>query len=210
MIKGQKNLMTGQEFEELLALGYERKNVEFKGAGPRSASQLFAKVVRAVLGMSNQQDGGIIVIGVEEDNGVLRPVGVNDLDTATWQYDDVSSSIAGYADPFVSLELEYPEREGKKYVVLHVREFEEIPVICRKDYPGVLRQGACYVRSRRKPETIEIPTQTEMRELLELATKKGIRKFLNKAQDAGFIPADRSADVLSDDQSYAEQLKDIL
>ncbi len=140
--------MTDEEFSEILALGYERRNTEFKGPGPRSTQPLFAKVIRAVLGMANQQDGGIVVIGVEENAGVLSPVGLVDVDLATWRYDDVAAGLASFADPFVSMELEVREHDAKRFVALHVREFESIPVLCRRDYPDALRQGACYVRTQ--------------------------------------------------------------
>lgn len=59
-------------------------------------------------------------------------------------------------------------------------------MICRKGYPtnpypgqqAILRAGAIYVRTRRKPETSEPPGQTEMRELIELATEERLRSFL--------------------------------
>jgi hypothetical protein len=88
--------------------------------------------------------------------------------------------------------LERVSTDGKTFVILSVEEFETIPVICKRQFNDprnpakvVLRPGACYVRTRRKPETSEIPSQTEMRELLELATRKGIRHFLERAAAAG-------------------------
>lgn len=179
--------MTDQEFAELLALNYERRGVEFKGPGPRSDRQLFAKVVRAVLGMANRRDGGLVIIGVKDSRGVLTPVGLNDADLATWKYDDVADAIAAYADPSVSFELEIRKHKKKKYIVLHVQVFEDIPVLCKKDYPSVLRAGACYVRSRRKPETTEIPSQADMRDLLDLATEKRLRWFVAQARAAGLL-----------------------
>jgi hypothetical protein len=44
------------------------------------------------------------------------------------------------------------------------------------------------VRARHKPETSEIPSEEEMRELLELAIDKGVRKFVTRAQKAGLFP----------------------
>src|SRR3990172_7004250 len=134
--------MTDQEFAEILAFGYERRGTEFKGPGPLSAKPWFAKVVRAVLGMANQRDGGLVVIGVDEEiTGVIKPVGLSEADLATWKYDDVAAAVATYADPFISFDLEVREYEGKRFVLLHVREFDEIPVLCRKEYPDILRSG---------------------------------------------------------------------
>lgn len=68
-----------------------------------------------------------------------------------------------------------------KIVALQIREFESIPILCRKNYDDILRAGACYVRSRRKPETVEIPNQEDMRDLLDLATEKGLRKYFSQS-----------------------------
>ena len=155
--------MTDEEFAQLLALSREISGVEFKGPGSRADRQLFARVVRAVLGMANRRDGGIVVIGVEDTGASLNPVGLIDNDLDNWRYDDVADGIASYADPSVSFELEVKEHDSKKYVVLIVAEFEDIPVLCKRDYPNVLRDGACYVRTRRKPETSEIPAQAAYR-----------------------------------------------
>ena len=65
--------------------------------------------------------------------------------------------------------------------------FADIPVLCKRDYQDVLRSGACYVRSRRKPETTEIPTQADMRDLLELATEKKLRERLAQMERVGMI-----------------------
>ena len=160
--------MTDQEFAELFALGHETRGVEFKAPGPLSDPQLAAQVVRAVLGMSNRRDGGSVIIGVQDIGGVLNPVGLIADHLTTWRYDDLSDRFAAYADPSVSFERQVKEYNGKQFVILEVDEFADIPVLCKRDYQRVLRSGACYVRSRRKPETSEIPTQEDMRDPLDL------------------------------------------
>lgn len=72
-------------------------------------------------------------------------------------------------------------------------EFDEFPVLCKKQYVKqkggkrdvVLREGGCYVRRRGRIETSEIPTHVEMRDLRDLATEKGIRRFLSQVHRAG-------------------------
>lgn len=203
--------MTEEEFAAVLALGHELTGIEFKGAGPVSDRQLFAKVTKAVLGMANRRDGGRVVIGVEDNDGVLNPVGLSKSDQDTWKYDDVAAKLAEYADPSVSFELEHQQHNGNHYVVLHVREFEDIPVLCKKDYEGVLRKGACYVRPRRKPETTEIPTQEDMRDLLNLATEKRLRRYLEQARQAGgiVVPVQPSLLPPSDREFFDKQLGDL-
>ena len=179
--------MTDQEFAQLLALGHETSGVEFKGPGPLSNGRLVAQVVKAVLGMSNRRDGGQVIIGIEDDGSSINPVGLSDSELDTWRLDDVADQIARYADPSVNFELEVIEYNGNSYIVLEVEVFSDIPVLCKRAYADVLRDGACYVRTRRKPETTEIPTQANMRDLLELAAEKKLIERLAQMERVGLI-----------------------
>jgi hypothetical protein len=136
--------------------------------------------------MANHRDGGRVIIGVpEDDSGTPVPKGLSDEDLRTWTYDDLANSLAEYADPAINFHLQIVDYDGSKLVVIDVHEFDDIPVLCKKSYPDVLRAGACYVRTRRKPETVEIPTQADMRDILDLAVDKGVRRFVSRAHYAG-------------------------
>lgn len=204
--------MNKEEFAALLALGHEATGIEFKGHGPISNKRLFAQVTKAVLGMANRRDGGRVIIGVDDNDGTPNPVGLTKTELATWKYDDVAAKMAEYADPSISFELEAQPHNGKDYVILYVAEFNDIPVLCKKPYPDVLRQGACYVRSRRKPETTEIPTQEDMRDLLELAAEKRLRKYLEQVKRAGglIVPFQIESLIPSPQEPYDKQLGDLL
>ena len=153
--------MNEADFAAWLALGYEPLAVEFKGTGSRGDKHFLARVIRAVLGMANQRDGGRVILGVD-DGGV--PSGMEPSDLESWRsYDEVAAAINGYATPSVRFGLEVFPYEGKDFVCLHVAEFEDIPILCSRDQNSqdgrsmVLRRGACYVRSRHKPETAKSP-----------------------------------------------------
>jgi len=185
--------VTEQEFLRHLELGHETRAVEFKAPGRRKDKAFLAKVARAVLGMANQRDGGYVIIGVEPET--LDPVGLDEDDAAIWlNYDELAVSINEWATPSIGFDLQELRSEDRIFVVIHVHEFAEIPVLCRRDYQApkqrdqILRRGACYVRAYNKPATLEIPTEEEMRELLELAIDKGVRKFVKRAQKVGLIP----------------------
>jgi predicted HTH transcriptional regulator len=203
--------MNDQEFKEMLAFGREQAGVEFKGPGSRTGNkQLFAKVVRAALSMANHRNGGLVVVGVDEGrDGVILPTGLSDTDLATWSvFDDLADQFSRYADPHINFDLEIVTFDEKKFLVIRVFEFDDIPVLCKRDYAAVLREGACYVRTRRKPETTEIPTQAEMRDLLELATIKALRRYISVAHTAGFDLTELSEQ--SDNLMYKKQLGDLL
>ena len=180
--------MTDQEFAQVIALGHELSGIEFKSPGPLTDSRLAAQSVRAILGMANRRDGGSVIIGVTEQDGRPVPEGISAADLNTWNYDAVADQIARYADPGVRFALEVKEYKGNRYVGIEVAEFDDIPVLCKRAYNGVLRPGACYVRPRRKPETTEIPTQADMRDLLDLATVKWIRRHSDWMRRAGITP----------------------
>lgn len=199
--------LTQQDFQELLGRNHETPGVEFKGPGVRSDKQLFAKVVRAVLGMANRRDGGLVIVGVEDTGNQLNPTGLSAAELDTWDYDDIAANIATYADPSVTFERQVMQQSGSSFLILAVNEFEEIPVLCRKAYEPVLRAGACYVRTRRIPETSEIPSQTEMRDLFDLAIEKGVRKYVARSQAAGLSIS--GAPLPNDEDRFNEQLGDL-
>jgi predicted HTH transcriptional regulator len=159
--------------------------------------------------MANRRDGGRVIIGVEGNDNTLNPVGFSDVDLPAWNYDDVADQIARYADPSVSFELEVKEYNGGIYIVLEVAEFTDIPVLCKRAYDNVLRNGACYVRTRRKPETTEIPTQADMRDLLDLAIEKGVRRSLEWAQRVGLFIPQAISPPATDQERFDEQLGEI-
>ncbi len=207
--------MTEQDFESLLSRGYESEGVEFKGSWTRTDKPFLAKVVRAILGMANRRDGGLVILGVEELTKP-DPVGLSDQQAESWlDYDDVSASVNEYASPCVRFELDSHVFSGKRFVFIRVQQFDDIPILCAKDYneagkPALLRRGACYVRARHKPETSEIPSEEEMRELLELAIDKGVRKFVTRAQKAGLFPIIAGSEApRTDDALFQQQIEEM-
>lgn len=65
--------MTEDELNTLFALAHELTHVECKRSGALTNGRFVAKVVRAILGMSNRRDGGVVIVGVEEAAGRRLP-----------------------------------------------------------------------------------------------------------------------------------------
>ena len=198
-----------EDFIKIMGLDHELNGVEFKSPGPMSNRRLVMQVIKAILGMSNRRDGGKIIIGVGDNQGVLNPIGLTPLELSEWTPDAVADQVANYADPNATFTLEKREYEGNSYVVLTVEEFSDVPVLCKRDYGDVLRAGACYVRPRRKPETTEIPTQADMRDLLDLAIEKGVTRFLERARRVGLFISPTIETSTSDQERFDEQLGDL-
>jgi predicted HTH transcriptional regulator len=207
--------VTERELEAILAQGHETQGVEFKGRGKRTNSAFLAPVIRAMLGMANHRDGGHVILGIDSES--LEPIGLDDDQEASWlDHDALASAVNEYASPSVSFEVQRLTFQENKIVIIRVEEFAEIPILCKKDFhtpgkkPPVLRRGACYVRARHKPETSEIPSEQEMRELLGLAIDKGVVKFLARAQKLGLFLAIAGPPLTEGDLSrFQKQLEEM-
>jgi len=165
-----------------------------------------AKITRTILAMSNTRDGGVIVIGMKEKpDKKFEPVGLSESEASTFNHDDIATYVRDYADPYVDFIVRTIECDGRNFVLIQVKEFDEVPVICRKD--GIdLRRGAIYHRSRTKNESAEVFSQSEMREIMEIATDKAVRRFLSRAQVAGLL----AQPVFQDHRAmFAKQMEDL-
>lgn len=182
-----KAMLSGGEVEAVLSAGNELRGLEVKGPGPATDGQLFAKVTRAALSMGNLRDGGHVVIGIADgDIGRMLP-GLNPDDLVSWMaFDHVSRRMAEYADPPLRFSVaDVLLSSGATVAVFEVSEFADIPHLCARDYGESLRRGALYVRSRKMPETAEIASSVEMRDVVDLATEKALRAYIGTAERAG-------------------------
>lgn len=180
-------MLSVEEIEDILRVGHETPGFEFKGPGARTDSYFFAKIARAALSLGNLRDGGYIIIGISDDNpGALQP-GLDEAQLVEWiDYDTVARKLAVYADPPLRFEIEgLTLSTGARAAVIRVYEFADVPHVCAKACEDVLRQGALYVRPRKVPETSEVAGSLEMRDVLDLAIEKGVRRFVQMAARAG-------------------------
>lgn len=182
-----------RELEGLLATGNEIRSFEVKGPGSPGGladKAYVARVARAAMAMGNHRDGGLVCLGIDDKQMSAMAPGLDPTQLKDWSdYDNVSSALAKYSDPPVTLALyQFTLRGGAEVVVLVVSQFEHVPHVCKRNFPGVLQDGATYVRSLRKPESVPIPSSVEGRELHDLATDKGVREFVARAAAAGLLP----------------------
>jgi predicted HTH transcriptional regulator len=177
--------MDNQELRDLVQHGREERNLEYKGSVSWSDPEIKAKLTKAALAMSNIRDGGAIVVGVEQGGELFKPVGLTQEQLDSFGQDSVASYVNNFADPYVELTVLRGDIGGEQFVVIQVREFQEPPTICRRDGIG-LRKGAIYARTRRIHKSAEVPGQAEMREILDIATEKALRRFATLAAAGGY------------------------
>lgn len=167
--------MDSQILEGLLEAGAESPGTDYKGPCAWNLGT-FAK---DILALSNVQDGGYIIVGVEEtDTGFVRR-GVTLEQKATFVLDEMRDQISLYADPHVKFLVEFlTDKGGLEFVVIKVAPFEEIPVLCRKTQYD-LRAATLYYRNRnRRVESAPVSNSHDLRDILDRAAVKRMQRLL--------------------------------
>lgn len=201
-------MLSRSEIEAALSLGYEASGLEIKGPGPRTSRELFAKVARGCLSLGNRRDGGHLIIGINDANPEQLLPGLMPDDLASWTYDDVARTLREYADPPIRFELATRTLSSEAaVVVLEVLEFEDTPHFCDRTFGDgdVLQEGELYVRPRGVPETSRIARAVDMRDLIELAAEKRLRRYLEMADRAGVTLSVEPRET--DDDRYGAELE---
>lgn len=196
--------------DELIEYPFEERHIEFKSSTAWDEKEFKAKITKTILALANIKDGGFIVIGkVEQTDGTHTPVGMTDDDYNSYTSDSVKDFVKDYADPYVDLTVFKPQHNGLKFAVIKVNEFANSPVICKKGYGKVMHRGKIYTRSRGKAETIEVPTENEMRDILDIAIDKKLRNEINRFSQLGLIISQTRISTTEDQQSFDKQIEDL-
>lgn len=199
--------MLPEDFLLLIEAGHETRNTEFKSPftwGEDKSLWLQEKVIKAVYGFSNTKDGGNIVIGVaEEINSSPQLVGLSTGELQSFSYDNIKGQIDSFGSSAISFMVKKAEYNGKCFIVIQVGEFEELPIICKKDSQinGIMRRGDIYCRLLSGNISTDKVAEKEMREIIEMAIDKGNRKL----KERGYILKD--AQKVED--FFNQQIKDL-
>jgi len=172
--------MTIAELEAIIEAGTETQNLDYKGDCAWNTESF----VKDIMAMTNVQDGGRIIIGVEENkDGTYRKQGVSVENCSTYKRDTMLDQVAKYTDPHVAFSVEFvKDSDGMTYVVITIETFKEIPVICRKDGRG-LYSGVLYYRNRdKKPESARVSNSYDMRDVIDRAAIK----LMQRAKKLGY------------------------
>jgi len=202
--------MSESEIETLIDYPNEERHLEFK----RSIAwegDVRAKVTKSIMALANLRDGGWIVIGKEEQpDRSFKAVGMSVEDYDSFDPDGVKAFVYGRAKPPVNLQVLKIEYQDRKFVLIKVMEFDEVPIICQKSYDDILHSGNIYVRSKSKPESIRVPSDAEMREIIEIAIDKGVSKFVQRLQRTGVWAPKAQTPTIDDEEEYRKQRADLL
>lgn len=124
--------MDTNELEVKLQFGHETTTFEVKDRMDWNTAAL----VKDFLAMSNNRDGGDIVIGVHD--GDFARTGVDDATKATYKFDDMRDQLKRFADPPMRFSVAtVADVNGTEYIAITIAPFDRFPIICQCDN-GVL------------------------------------------------------------------------
>jgi hypothetical protein len=133
------------------------------------------ELIRDMMAMANTQDGGTLIIGVED--GTYNLIGVSQDILTSFDQTDVGQMLYSYSEPKFPFELLKAQVNGMDVIAMRIPEFTDTPIICTDLAVGkdptkpILRRGALYIRTE-AAQTEEISSVHEMRHLLNRAILK--------------------------------------
>ncbi len=170
-------ILDANETAQLLEASSELREIEYKSPF-NWASDTWLKecVIRAILGMTNTFSGGRIVVGVTENQSTrkfeLTGVTAEQLESFD-NYDSIKSTVDGFSTIQTNFDIDKCIHEDKTYVVITVREFPDVPTLCRKDgSTDKLKKDDMYVRSKKAQYSTTRVSELELREIVNMAVDK--------------------------------------
>ncbi|PIR19991.1 MAG: hypothetical protein COV45_08435 [Deltaproteobacteria bacterium CG11_big_fil_rev_8_21_14_0_20_47_16] len=173
--------------KQLLGIKAETQNLDFKlNLNWKNASKRARlEIVKDVLSIANVQDGGHIVVGV--DDSTYEPVGVDSETFASFDVTSFNQFLQSYADPVFSCHIhKIGEDKERKFVIIDIPEFQEIPIIAKQDGHDsdgnqIIKSGQVYYRTEKATCGI-ISSAQDMRELLGRALMKRKQDLLHSIE----------------------------
>lgn len=190
----------------------ESRNQELKSSMDWNDENTKFKVTKAILALSNVRDGGILIFGAEEkQDKSYDSKGMTISHFQSFDKDHIADHVGKYTSPYATFEVEKIDDSNKRFIVISVDEFAESPVICKKAYYVAgkcqIQEGDICTRTRNtKPQSSKVTSYLDMRDILDLATEKGVRLFVERSTRAGMFKVGGSDE--EDKEQFKRQLAD--
>ena len=175
----------------------ETRSIELKTSMPWNDDATKFKITKSVMALSNVRDGGRILLGVDQcQNGEFSPKGMSLDHFESFTQDDLQDHLGKYIVPYAKVRIEKVSNGSLHFVVIHVGEFDRLPVICGKVYDltnklgkdKIIKEGDVFTRTRvHRFESSRVKAQTDMQDILDLAIEKGMKSFLEQAKNSGLL-----------------------
>ena len=172
-----ENSLLLKDISQLIKIKTESKNLDYKESlnWDKSSDEEKQRITKDILAMANTQDGGRIVFGIRDSD--FEFIGLSDDDFKSFDQTKVNDFLHKYTEPKFSCQVYKYLIDEKYVVVIDIPEFQEVPIICKKDAHSsidnkqILKKGQIYIRTE-KASSESIPSVQEMRELLGRAIAK--------------------------------------
>ncbi len=138
------------DWREIIYRGVESEVLDYKAAMNWNTLTRAGKgkLVRHALALANTR-GGDIVIGVGEDASGHPSVytGLTEAQASSFDPSSVITFINRHVEPPIDVVLERPLVDGKRYAVLHVRPFSQLPHVCSGGIENEVQTAVFYIRT---------------------------------------------------------------
>ena len=180
-----KGTLSSEELVRIVRMEGENGDIDAKAPVSWDGADQSAGLAKDIAAFANSRNGGYVVIGKKEnESGGFDPIGVSEEQAATFDTTKVAQWVNSRFSPQIRLTC-YPPQEvdGKLFVVIEVLEFDDVPIMCMKSFPGpkkgdhLLKEKTIYVRNA-NAASAPLATVDEMRTLVGLATKKRRNEML--------------------------------
>jgi hypothetical protein len=127
---------------------------------------------------------------------------------ATYDVDVVIDQVNKFVSPAVGLDVVLVEDDGKQFLAVHAREFEDAPLVCKKNGPDgnkaarMLKEGAVFVRPPGMARTTRVTNADQVAELLQLAAEKRTRRILEASRRIGMVAQDSGRDLFEQELRF--------
>lgn len=167
--------MTNEDLNILLEMRSESARIDYKESLNWKVATKAEKcqIVKDILAMANYPGGGKLIFGVRDAD--YEPIGLNDDDYNSFDVTTLNQFIHQYSDPKINCRVFKNKIDDKKYVILEINEFDNMPIICKKDMTTddgktILQKGAIYTR-KESAESSKIDSSEEMKDVINRALK---------------------------------------
>ena len=222
-------MLTEGDVLQLLTLRTQNRNLDYKESMNWTTATPSEKgaIVKNVLAMTNTREGGNIVFGVRDDD--FEPVGLTENEYSSFDPTRFFDFLSRFADPPVQCGVYKFFVRGKRFVVIQVPEFDDVPVICKADLNDarqrlVLKSGATYIRTEGAASVV-VSSAEKMRDLIDrsvvlrgdiffrmvdrvAASREKTVENLQNAHNKALADLERSTDMMLEALGDALDLRD--
>lgn len=137
------------------------------------------KLVRAVGGFTNTDEGGFLIIGVADDRTI---VGLADELADQFDQTNVQRLLGNYLAPPPRVLVRQHTRDQKRLVIVEIEPFEDIPsIVSKSDGSGRLQAGTFLTRSN-SAESKLVTSDAEVRALCEAIVRRRAQSIVGLFQ----------------------------